>query len=117
VLGAGLRQSDLSVPTIHCGGCVQRIERALGDLPGVERARVNLSTKRVAIRWRGESPPPVIATLNAAGFEAHLYDAGAEEKDGILQELVRALAVAGFAASNIMMLSVAVWSGADPQTR
>jgi P-type Cu2+ transporter len=78
-LGGGLRQSDLSVPTIHCGGCVQKIERTLGGLPGVEQARVNLSTKRVAIRWRGESPPPFVATLNAAGYDAHLYDAGAEE--------------------------------------
>ena len=41
----------------------------------------------------------------------------ADAKDGTLAELVRALAVAGFAASNIMMLSVSVWSGAEPATR
>jgi Cu2+-exporting ATPase len=117
LLGEGLRQTDLSVPTIHCGGCVERIERLLGRLPGVEQARVNLSTKRVTIRWCGEVPPPFIATLSAAGHDAHLYDACVEEKDGVLRELVRALAVSGFAASNIMMLSVAVWSGADPATR
>ena len=76
-LGEGLRQSDLSVPTIHCGGCIQTIERALGSLPGVEQARVNLSTKRVTIRWRGEAPPPFIATLSAVGYEAHLPDADA----------------------------------------
>jgi P-type Cu2+ transporter len=117
LLGEGLRQTDLSVPTIHCGGCVERIERSLGRLPGVAQARVNLSTKRATIRWRGEAPPPFIATLSAAGHDAHLHDVGVEEKDGVLRELVRALAVSGFAASNIMMLSVAVWSGADPATR
>src|SRR5262245_6983782 len=70
-LGDGRRQSDLSVPTIHCGGCIQKIERALAALPGVEQARVNLSTRRVGIRWRGESPPPFITTLRAIGYEAH----------------------------------------------
>ena len=56
-LGHGLRQSELAVPTIHCGACVARIERVLGGVAGVERARVNLSTKRVTVAWRGEDPP------------------------------------------------------------
>ena len=117
-IGGGLRQTDLSVPTIHCGGCIQTIEKALGALPGVEQARVNLSTKRVTIRWRADgTPPPFIETLRAVGYEAHLYDVAADSKDGAVAELVRALAVAGFAASNIMMLSVSVWSGAEPATR
>ena len=116
-LGSGLRQNELSVPAIHCGSCVARIERVLGGLPEVERARVNLSTRRVTIVWRGDAPPPLVATLHDAGFDAHLHDFAVEGKDGVLRELVRALAVAGFAAGNIMMLSVAVWSGADPGTR
>src|SRR4030095_10742101 len=72
VLGENLRQRDLAVAAIHCGGCIQTIERALGGLPGVEQARVNLSTKRVTIRWHGDDPPPVIAALKAVGYEAHL---------------------------------------------
>jgi Cu2+-exporting ATPase len=117
ILGSGLRHSGLSVPTIHCGGCVQRIERVLSSLPQVERARVNLSTKRVSVTWRGECPPPLISTLNEAGFAAHIHDFAIEEKDGDLRELVGALAMAGFASGNIMMLSVAVWSGADSESR
>jgi Cu2+-exporting ATPase len=117
VVGDGIRQTDLSVPGIHCGGCIHRIEAALGALPGVESARVNLSSKRAAIRWTSDKPPPLIETLQNIGYEAHLYDAKADGKDTALAELIRALAVAGFAASNIMLLSVSIWSGADPATR
>ena len=114
----GLLQTDLSVPGIHCGGCIQKIENVLGALPGVEAARVNLSTKRVAIRWRaGAEVPPFIATLGNLGYSAHLYDTAIDAKDNALGQLLRALAVAGFAASNIMLLSVSVWSGADASTR
>jgi P-type Cu2+ transporter len=117
-IGGGSHQTHLSVPGIHCGGCIQKIEKALGDLPGVERARVNLSTKRVAIDWRADrAPPPLIEALGALGYEAHLHDTIADRKDRVVGELVRALAVAGFAASNIMLLSVSIWSGADPDTR
>jgi P-type Cu2+ transporter len=56
-------------------------------------------------------------TLSHAGYSAHLFDEAASDKDEILSELVRALGVAGFAAANIMLLSVSVWSGADDATR
>src|SRR3546814_209101 len=80
--------------------------------------RVNLSTKRVTFRWRADAtPPPVFETLADLGYEAHLDDMSAAEKDHGLSELVRALAVAGFAAGNIMLLSVSIWSGAEPETR
>ena len=117
-LGEGLRQTDLSVPSIHCGGCIQKIERALGALPGVEMARVNLSTKRVTIHWDdGVKPPQLIEALADLGYPAHLDDGVADGADGTLNRLLRALAVAGFAASNIMLLSVSVWLGAEPPTR
>ncbi len=115
-LDAGRKQSDISVPTIHCGACIRTIESALGKLPGVEHVRVNLSTRRVAVRWLGE-PPPLLETLRALGYEAHLCDPDTDQVDGRFRELILALAVAGFAASNIMMLSVAVWAGAEPATR
>ncbi|MBN9587049.1 MAG: nitrogen fixation protein FixI [Afipia sp. 62-7] len=118
MVGDGIRQTDLSVPSIHCGGCIQKIESALDALPRVEQARVNLSTKRVSIRWRDDkTPPPFIATLENIGYHAHLNDPDADAKDQTLTELIRALAVSGFAASNIMGFSIAIWVGAEPETR
>src|SRR5687768_8033347 len=64
-LGNGTRQTDLSVPGVHCAACIAAVERSLAKLPGVEAARVNLSMKRVAVTWRTAegSPPDVIGTL------------------------------------------------------
>ncbi len=118
VVADGIRQTDLAVPAIHCGACIRTIEKALGGLAGVESARANLSAKRVTVRWRSNgSPPPLVETLKQAGFEAHLFDIDSGRDDGALSELIRALAVAGFASSNIMLLSVSIWSGAEAETR
>ncbi|RVA13589.1 cadmium-translocating P-type ATPase [Mesorhizobium sp. M7A.F.Ca.US.002.01.1.1] len=116
-LGDDLRQTDLSVPSVHCAACIQTIETALGTLDRVESARVNLSTKRVSVRWRGDEVPPFVAALGRLGYQAHLFAPEIDEKDRTLSELIRAVAVAGFAAGNIMLLSVSVWSGAEGATR
>ena len=113
----GLRQNDLSVPDIRCGACLRNIETALGKLDRVVRVRANLSTRRVTVVWRGDAPPPMTETLRTIGYDAHLHHDGADEKDPVLGGLLRALAVAGFAASNIMLLSVSVWAGAEGETR
>ncbi|MEJ6784201.1 cation-translocating P-type ATPase [Aminobacter sp. Piv2-1] len=114
----GLRQIDLSVPGVHCGACMVNIEAALGALDGVEHARVNLSTKRVSVRWReAAGVPPIVDALARLGYESHLFEQGADDKDETLAELIRGLGIAGFAAANIMLLSVSVWSGAEDATR
>ncbi|MEO5323189.1 cation-translocating P-type ATPase [Mesorhizobium sp. CC13] len=113
-----LRQIDLSVPGVHCGACMVNIEAALGALDGVEHARVNLSTKRVSVRWReAAGVPRIVDALARLGYESHLFEQGADDKDETLAELIRGLGIAGFAAANIMLLSVSVWSGATDATR
>jgi Cu2+-exporting ATPase len=123
-VGLGLRQTDLSVPQVHCGTCITTIESALKKLPAVERARVNLSTKRVSIIWKeevaGKATDPaslVRAIADATGYEAHLFSNAEDVGDKLQKELIRAVALCGFAAANIMLLSVSVWSGADTATR
>lgn len=117
-LGDGTAQTDLSVPQAHCAGCIGAIEGALGRLDGVLSARVNLTVRRVAVKWRRDGPvPPMIDTLRKAGYAATLAEPGNGSGDPEMGRLLRATAVAGFAAMNIMLLSVSVWSGADLGTR
>ena len=118
-LGDGMRQTDLSVPGVRCAACIASVEKTLAKLPGVEAARVNFSMKRVAVTWRmdDESPPDLIGALRSAGYEAHLFALEQDTGNPELARLIKALAVAGFCAMNIMLLSVSVWSGADQATR
>ncbi len=117
VLGDGLRQTNLSVPDVHCAACIGKIERALSKLDGVEHARVNLSTRRVSIRWRDGAVPDFCGVLYRLGYPAHLFSEQDGEGDRTRSELIRAVAVCGFATANIMLLSVSVWSGAEGATR
>lgn len=118
-LGDGVSQSVLSIPAMHCGACIGAIEAALSAVPGVERARANLSLRRVTIDWKRDRQvaPDLLRALAAIGYEANLPTAGIDGEDKILAGLLRALAVAGFCSMNIMLLSVSVWSGADAATR
>ncbi len=122
-LGGGLRQTDLSVPRVHCGLCITTLEQALKASPRVTRARVNLSSKRVSFVWREEldgektDPASLVALIPATGYEAHLFASAEEVNDRHRNELIRAVAISGFAAANIMLLSVSIWSGATDATR
>ena len=112
----GGRELDLLVEGMHCGGCVARIERALMPLPGVTEARANLTTRRLHLAWQGaqEQGADFVRRVEELGFTVVPYeparlDAGDRQGE---KELLRALGVAGFAAANVMLLSVSVWAGA-----
>ena len=122
-LGQGLRQTDLSVPGVYCGACISTIENALTQMPEVERVRVNLSSKRVSIVWKQEidgvatNPVEIAKAVASTGYEAHLFGSGEDTSDALRNQLIRAVGLTGFAAVNIMLLSISVWSGADASTR
>jgi Cu2+-exporting ATPase len=117
----GHRHLDLHVPGIHCAGCIRKIEGAVRALPGVEQARVNFTTRRLAVDWTGEAlrADAVVAAVEALGFEVRPFapDEAAQSGQETSRQLLRAMVVAGFAAMNIMLLSVSVWSGATSATR
>ena len=116
----GSSRLEFAVPDAYCASCITTIENALCALPQVKRARVNLSTRRVGVTFAPNegSVLALPAAIRASGYRTHVLDPSAESgKDPALGELVRAMAVAGFAAANIMLFSVSVWAGADAATR
>ncbi len=111
----------LSLPSAHCAACISTVESALAAVPGVESSRVNLTMKRVSVDAGAEvTAEALVAVLAGVGFEAHELDAGllsATETDRQGRELLMRLGVAFFSMMNVMLLSVAVWSGAEGATR
>ncbi|HWJ88257.1 MAG TPA: heavy metal translocating P-type ATPase [Pelagibacterium sp.] len=113
-----LWQTDLSVPSIHCGGCIAKIETALGKVPGIVAPRVNLSTRRVTIKWHdAAAAQAAIDTVQTLGYPCHVFDDTQPQRDEAFHKLILALAVAAFSSMNIMMLSIGVWAGATGSTR
>ncbi|MGV8952043.1 MAG: heavy metal translocating P-type ATPase [Cypionkella sp.] len=111
----------LSLPTAHCAACISTVEAAILAATGVQSARVNLTLKRVSIEAAPEvTAADMIAVLKRVGYEAHELDAGllsATETDRQGRELLMRLGVAFFSMMNVMLLSVAVWAGAEAATR
>ena len=110
----------LSLPGIHCAACIGTVERTLLHTAGVKTARVNLSRKRVTIDASDLDAPALIKALASVGYEANELDASLlsdAETDTAGRALLVRLAVAGFAMMNVMLFSVAVWSGAAEATQ
>ena len=104
----------LAVEEMHCGGCLRSVERAALRVSGVDSARASLAAKRVTVTYdpaqAGEVD--VISALDRIGFTAAPIDGERQDRGDARQKyLLRRVAVAGFAAMNIMLLSIAVWSG------
>jgi len=115
----GASSTRFAVPDMHCAGCIAKIERMLPQSPGISAARVNFSARTVMVSHAPHlAEPDLIRAFDAIGFEAQpLHGAAAAQRNIALQRLLRALAVAGFAAMNVMLLSVSVWSGANGSSR
>jgi len=104
----------LIVENMRCGSCMTAVEKALRSAPGVESARANLSAKRVTARYDAAATDPerLVAALERAGFNAAEATYAPDETAAAqASDLLRRLGVAGFAAANVMLLSVSVWAG------
>lgn len=105
---------DLLISGAHCAACIQGIENAITHQPGVVKARLNFSARRLHVVWQGEAQQAntFAAALRAMGYGVQPYSPSAE-KTALEEEerfLLLCLGVAGFAMGNIMLLSFALWT-------
>jgi Cu2+-exporting ATPase len=112
-----LRDIHLLVEGIHCPACVWLIERVMLREPGVQSANVNLTAKRIHLRWdsRRNKLSSMIRALARIGYSAVPYDP--ENAEGVIKKANRSmlfrLFFAGFAMMNMIWISIALYSGAD----
>ena len=60
---------QLPVEGMTCASCVSRVEKALGKVPGVERALVNLATETASVKaGAGVQLPALRAAIEKAGY-------------------------------------------------
>ncbi|PWC44863.1 heavy metal translocating P-type ATPase metal-binding domain-containing protein [Azospirillum sp. TSO22-1] len=111
----GTATLHLMVDGLHCAACVWLIETALARTAGVTYARLNMTTRRLTITWRTAETDAntAVDTITRLGYRAVPFDPERLGSDQLKteKELLRSMAVAGFAAGNIMLFSVSVWSG------
>lgn len=116
------RVIDLSIPAAHCAACISTVESGLSRVPGVRGARVNLTRRMVSVRvgQGAGAEDRLIGALAGLGYEAWPLDSarlGNTADARADRDLLMRLGVAGFAMMNVMLLSVAVWSGAAGASR
>ena len=113
-----IKVTTMNVPSMHCAGCMAKVERGLGAVAGVSAARVNLSARNVSITHDNTlAVPDLVTALAALGFAAQPRTDAFAPPPSQIKPLLARLAVTGFAAMNVMLLSVSIWSGAQGATR
>lgn len=113
----GIHELHLMVDGASCAACVWLIESIYSKDMDVVDARLNLSTSRLTIKWRGSADRAggLAEMVSRLGFRLVPFDPSCLDVAQAQEEtdLLRATGIAGFAAGNVMILSVAVWVGVD----
>jgi len=113
----GQRSAQLLIEGISCAACVWLIEHHLQSIEGVGEVRVNASTHRCWVQWQSEDCrlSEIMTAIGDIGYQpmpaTEDRQQALREKDN-RQALMR-LAIAGFGMMQVVMVAVALYTGAD----
>ncbi|MFI5370232.1 MAG: heavy metal translocating P-type ATPase [Candidatus Eisenbacteria bacterium] len=104
---------DLRILGMHCAACVGRVETALGTVPGVAEASVNLATERAhLVLATPVATEKLTAAVRAAGYDARPVTIGAtddterRERESELRAVRLRFVVAASLATPVVVLGM-----------
>lgn len=114
--GHGLSRVELYLEGVHCASCVWLVERVPLVVPGVARAELNVRRSLATIEWDAAAVPlsAVAQALDTLGYPSHPFRGTAREHHRRREDraAVVRIGVAGALSVNVMLASLALYSGA-----
>ena len=111
----GFVQIDLILEGIHCAACVWLNEKVLYDTKGVVEANINFTTNKARVVFNSDilKLSDIIKKIRSIGYNAYAYDSSIADKEAskAKQDYFVRMMVAVVCTMNIMMLSVAKYTG------
>ncbi|WP_323585881.1 heavy metal translocating P-type ATPase [Aliarcobacter butzleri] len=111
----GFNQVDLIIEGIHCAACVWLNEKILFDTKGIVEANINFTTNKARIIWDDDilKLSQIILKIRSIGYNAYAYDSSVADiaASKAKQDYFVRIMVAVVCTMNIMMLSVAKYTG------
>ena len=111
----GFTQIDLILEGIHCAACIWLNEKILYDTKGVVEANINFTTNKARVVFNNKilKLSEIIKKIRSIGYNAYAYDSSVADKKAskAKQDYFIKMMVAVVCTMNIMMLSVAKYTG------
>ncbi|GBF51877.1 putative P-type ATPase, copper transporting ATPase, a phophatase-like domain [Leptospira ryugenii] len=111
----GIAEVYIRITNIHCAACVWLNEKVLSEAKGVLSAKINFASGRAKVSFEPSTIKlsSIIRLIRNIGYKAQLYAPGqkTQTQKKSLQTLFMRIGIAGFAFGNMMILSVALYSG------
>jgi Cu2+-exporting ATPase len=102
---------------IHCAACIWLIEKAIGELIGVNWVRANLTNKRIRISWQADKIQlsKIMQRLANLGYSAMPFEQNLAEKlaNRANKSMLYKIGFAAFTMMNLLWISIAMYSGAS----
>lgn len=111
----GSASAELYIDGIHCSACVWLLENVSRVAPGVLSARLDLGRSLLEVRWEPAqtSLSAIAKAIDGLGYVPHAPHRREAAATGVERALLVRLGIAGAIAGNVMLMALALYSGAE----